>query len=447
MTPVVVVGGGVAGLALARALVRGGTEALVLEADARAGGLLHSERREGYLCDWGANAFLTGEPGGAIDLCRDLGVEVVEAAPAAKRRYVFRGGKLRVVPTSPPLLLKSDLLSWRGKLRLLAEPLVRKDGARAEETVDAFFRRRLGPEAAAALIAPFTLGVYAGESDAISMAAAFPRLHGFEGRHGGLVRGLIGDRRARRREGRAPLPRPKLMAPRDGAGALVDALARELGERVRTGVRVTAIARAGAGWRVRAGAAEYPARRLALATPAAVTAGLLEPLDPELARLARAIPSPPVAIAFAGFAAADVPALANDGFGVLVARGEPARVLGIVFESVVWPGRAPAGHVLLRLIYGGGRDPEAAQLGDDALRAQVGRDLQTVLGLRAQPRFFHMVRHAVGIPQYTLGHLARVEEASRRAAALGVQLAGNAWRAVAVTELVREAPTLAERLR
>jgi oxygen-dependent protoporphyrinogen oxidase len=454
--PVVIVGGGVAGLTIARALTHAGVDALVLEAASHPGGLLRSERREGYLCDWAANAFLAGEPGGAVDLCRELGVDIVEAAPAAKRRYIFRGGARRLVPTSPPVLAKTDLLSWRGKLRLLAEPLVRARAANGaeDETIDAFFRRRVGVEAAEALVAPFTLGVFAGESDALSMRAAFPRFAALEARHGGLVRGMLGERRLRQREGRAPAQPARLWAPRQGASGLVDALARELGERVRTGVKVVAIERrAGGGQLLRAldssGAPVPPiaARTLVLATPAAITARLCESLDDELARLALAIPSPPVLVAFAGFAQADVPAHAADGFGLLVARGEAARVLGIVFESVVWPERAPPGHALFRMIYGGGRDPDVSDLFDDELHTQALADLAHVLGIQAAPRFFHVVRHAAGIPQYTPGHIARVEEASRRAAALGITLAGNAWRAVSVTELVREAPALAERLR
>ncbi len=465
--PIVVIGGGVAGLALARALVRGGDEAVVLEATPRAGGLLVSERRDGYLCDWAANAFLAGEPGGAVDLCRELGVEVVEAAAAAKQRWVFRGGKLRAVPTSPPLLLSTDLLSWRGKLRLLAEPLVGRGKGDAaprasaeveEETVDAFFRRRLGAEAADALVAPFVLGVFAGESDALSMAAAFPRLHALEARHGGLLRGLFAERRARRQQAGAvakPAARQRLWSPRAGTGALTDALARELGPRLRTSCRVVAVERRGGpggGYLVQAvddlGEHLPPiaASALAFATPAGVTAALCAPLDDELARLANTVPSPSVAVAFVSFDAAAAPR-AQDGFGLLVARGEKPRALGVVFESVLWPGRAPAGQALFRVIYGGGRDPGAAALFDDELHGQVLADLRVLLGVTAAPRFFHSVRHDAGIPQYTPGHAGRARAAAQRADALGVELAGNAWRAVAVNELVREAPAIAERLR
>ena len=236
--------------------------------------------------------------------------------------------------------------------------------------------------------------------------------------------------------------------------SLVDALGRELGARVRTGVRVVRLEpEGGAGamavHAVDASGAALPplrARRVVLATPAAVTATLVEPLDAELARLARQVPSPPVAVAFVGFAAADVAGV-EDGFGLLVARGETARALGVVFESVVWPDRAPAGHAFFRVIYGGGRDPGVVSLGDAGLRAQVLADLGTLLGLRAEPRFFHVVRHTTGIPQYVPGHLGRVAEASARARALGLVLAGNTWRAVAVTDLVREAPAVAQQLR
>jgi oxygen-dependent protoporphyrinogen oxidase len=216
---------------------------------------------------------------------------------------------------------------------------------------------------------------------------------------------------------------------------------------VRTGARVTAIDKVPGGFRVHAADGEpLDVSSIVVATPAATAATLLAPLDAELGRLSRVIASPPVVVGYAGFATGEVPAEVLDGFGVLVARGEAARVLGIVFESVVWPDRAPAGHVLFRMIYGGGRDPGIAAEGDEALRAQAEEDLAHVLGIGVKPRFFHLVRHAVGIPQYAPGHAARAAEAAARARALGVELAGNAWRAVAVNDLVREADAIAARV-
>jgi protoporphyrinogen/coproporphyrinogen III oxidase len=429
-----IVGGGVAGLALARELVRAGREVVVLEAAARPGGLLETVRQAGFLCESGANAFLEAE-GGAADLCRSLGVELTAASPAAKTRYIYRGGRRHAL-AGPPTLLGTDLLSLRGKLRLLAEPLIGKS-AEPEPTVDAFFRRRLGREAAEALIGPFVLGVFAGESDRLSMPAAFPRVWELEQEHGGLVRGML----ARRKQG-AARPKTGLVAPVGGAGAIVDALARELGERVQLNARVTRIER---GWKLFVGEREIRADRLVLAAPAKITSALLAPLDPELARLAAGINSAPVVLAFAGFAEADLGA-AKHGFGLLVARGERPRVLGVVFESTLWPGRAPAGQGLLRLIYGGARDPGALQLSDDELRRQVADDLAATLDLRATPSFFHVARQPVGIPQYEQGHAARVKAAESAARHLGVTLAGNAWRAVAVNDLVRDAQRLAAEL-
>jgi oxygen-dependent protoporphyrinogen oxidase len=445
---VVIVGGGVAGLALARQLVRRGRDVLVLEAGPRAGGLIHSERIEGWLCEHAANAFLDAEDG-AVPLMRELGVDIVEASPAAKKRWVYRGGKLRAVPSSPPGLARTDLLSWRGKLRLFAEPFVpraRRDGASDDETVDAFFRRRLGREAAEALVAPFVLGVWAGESDALSMAAAFPKLAELERAHGSILRGVIAERRKARRDGKAASGRPHLWAPREGAVTLVRALAAELGPRVRTGARVVEIAPG----RVRVapglGGGEWiEAARLVLAAPAGEAAPLLAPRDPALGALVGGVPSAPVLVAFAGFRAADVPA-AVDGFGLLVARGEAPRVLGVVFESVVWPGRAPEGHVLLRLIYGGARDPGAVALGDEAVRGVVAEDLARTLGVRAAPVFLRCARHRGGIPQYAPGHAARVAEMRARAAALGITLFGNAYHGVAVNDQIREAALMAEQL-
>jgi oxygen-dependent protoporphyrinogen oxidase len=434
---VAIVGGGVAGLSLAHRLVSAGREVVVLEASEEPGGLLRSERRDGFLCEWGANAFLETEDG-AADLCRELGVAVAPASPAAKTRYIYRGGKRHAIAGGPPALLRSDLLSLRGKLRLLGELVVGKD-PEPEPTVDAFFRRRLGREAADALVAPFVLGVFAGEADQLSMPAAFPRLWELEREHGGLARGML----ARRKQGSAR-PKTGLVAPRDGASALIDALVATLGPRLRRGTKVTGLRR-GEAWELETSTGNVVAERVVLALPAAPSAGLLAPLDAKLGELAKGIRSAPVVLAFVGLPEGAAP-VAQGGFGLLVARGESPRVLGIVFESALWPGRAPAGQTLLRLIYGGARDPGAISRSDDELRADVRRDLQTTLGIEAEPGFFHVVRQPVGIPQYEPGHAARVGEAAARARTLGVSLAGNAWRAVAVNDLIKDAHRLAREL-
>jgi oxygen-dependent protoporphyrinogen oxidase len=438
--PIVVVGAGISGLAVARELVRRGRRVIVLEAAARAGGVLFSERKDGYLCEHAANGFLDSGEGGAGALASEIGVDLVTAAPAAKRRWVWRKGKLRPVPTGPPGLLSTDLLSVRGKLRLFLEPFIGRP-AQTEESVASFARRRLGVEAAEAVMAPFVTGIYAGDADRLSIQAALPRLAALEAEHGGLLKGMI----ASRKKGKRVIPVQR--TPRAGMGAIPQAIARSLGDSVRLGARVTKI-ELGAGdrsARVTVDGETIDAARLVLATPPYATADLVAAHDAALADTLRAIEVAPVAVAYVGFRRDEV-SYPLDGFGYLVAKGEALRVLGCLFESTVWPDRAPSGHVLLRLIYGGVRDPSAVHLDDAALGRAVAADLARSLGITATPRFFHARRHERAIPQYNLGHRSRVDEAEARAAKLGLILAGNAYHGVAVNDCVTDARRVADRV-
>ncbi len=444
---IAIVGGGVAGLAAAHEVRRQDPSAqlVVLEAAARAGGLLESERVGEWLCEWAAASFLEdgADDWGAIELCRELGVEVVVAAPTAKARWIFSRGRLRLVPASPLGLLRSDLLSIAGKLRLLREPWAKARPDGDDESVAAFARRRLGDEAALVLVAPAVLGIFAGDAERLSLAAAFPRVARLEREHGGLFAGLRAGRRKRAGRGAA-----HSVAPLAGAAALPEALAARLGGAVRTHARVVAL-ELGAGQTavVLDGGERIEATRIALALPPGAAATLLAPHDARLAELAGEITAADVLVVQVGFRRDDVPHRL-DGFGFLVADGEAPRCLGCVFESSLWPARAPEGQVLLRLIYGGVRDPAALALAEDdaALAARVAQDLRLALGVIVAPTLLHHRRLARAIPQAEVGHLARVAEAETRAAALGVVLAGNAWHGVAVNDCVRDARRVADAL-
>ncbi len=449
--PIVIIGGGISGLAIAHEVRRRdpGRPLVVLEASPRAGGLLFSDRRDGWLCEQAANSFLDseGEMGGP-SLARELGVELAAASPAAKRRWIWRRGALRRVPAGPPDLLATDLLSWRAKLRLLLEPFARR-AREPEESVAAFARRRLGGEVAEAVLAPFVTGIYAGDAEKLSVTAALPRLADLEARHGSLFRGLLASRRKGRRS------MPSLVAPRAGVAALPEALAAQLGPIVRVNARVVALdtsagGPAGArGSRVAivrlADGTSIEAGALALAVPPAVAATLVEAHDRILAERLRTFETVGVIVVHAGFERRHVPH-PLDGFGFLVAPGESLRCLGCLFESSVWPERAPEGHVLLRLIYGGARDPSALRLDDAELGRAVAEDLRASLGIIESPRFFRRLRLAATLPQYHVGHHGRVAEVERRATDLGLVLAGNAYHGIAVNDCVKDAARVAQRL-
>ncbi|HEY1557009.1 MAG TPA: protoporphyrinogen oxidase [Kofleriaceae bacterium] len=437
---VAVVGGGIGGLTAARALVAAGFDAHVLEASARPGGVVGTSRVAGFAREHAASSFLGNARRGALALCEQLGVAVDRASPRAKRRWIYLDGKLRALPSNPVALARSDLLTWRGKLALLREPLVPRREPGEDESMYAFAARRLGPEAARAIVAPFVTGVFAADAHDISVEAGFPRFAALE-RDGGLVRGAaVQLRRALLRRARGGSKRPRgLFAPAGGLGTLVDALAASLGPRVHCRARVQRIAPASGG--VIVDGERWDA--CVLAVPAATAAALVVDALPELAAKLDEFERAPVAVVYLG-----VPeAIGRDGFGFLVAQGEDLRVLGVVFESTVWPERAPAGQALLRCIFGGARDPDAAALGDAELIALARADVAKALGTAFEPTHASVVRWDAGIAQYRLGHKQRVIAAVTAARSHRLALAGADYRGAALNDLCADADTVVSELR
>jgi oxygen-dependent protoporphyrinogen oxidase len=328
----------------------------------------------------------------------------------------------------------------------LREPF-RPAGDGSDESVHAFATRRLGPEAARAILSPFVTGVYAADSHAISLPAGFPRLAALDAR-GGLVRGMLAQaaqRIAGRLRGDKPVTTPRGMwAPAGGVEALVRALAAELGPRVHHGRPIARIEPVSGGVRLRdpSGHARLDVEQwdgAVLAIPAEDAAGLVS--SPDFANRLGVFHRAPAAQVYLGFDDGAVPR-ARDGFGLLVAHGEDVRVLGVVFESTVWPDRAPPGHVLLRCIYGGGRDPEVTELDDAALIAQAIRDVGVVLGATATPAHTSVVRWKRGVAQYGLGHRDRVRDATAIARGQRIALAGADYRGPGLNDLCADAAAI-----
>jgi len=435
---VCVVGAGLGGLTAARALAAKGADVVVRDAAVRAGGVIGTSRVDGFLREHAASSFLGGPGDGARALCDALGVAVEKASPAAKKRYIYLDGKKRQLPGNPLAFARSDLLTWRGKLDLLREPF-RAAGGVADESMHAFAARRLGTEAARAIVAPFVTGVFAADAHDVSLEAGFPRLAALD-HAGGIVRGMLKihakavvDKVRGKLAPVAKTPRG-MWAPVGGLQALIDALAKELGPRLELADAVAQVVAADRG--VIVDGERFDGCVLAL--PAEQAAGLVEgELKTRLAGFTRS----PVALVYLGYD--DVPGV-RDGFGMLTAQGEELRVLGVVFESVVWPDRAPAGKTLLRCIYGGGRDPSATQLTDTQLIAQARRDVEKALGATGAPIHASIVRWPRALAAYPVGHRERVAQVTAVARSRRIALAGADYRGAGVNDLCADAAVVAD---
>lgn len=403
MPTVGVVGAGAAGLAAAYRLTRLGHDVTVYEVSDRAGGVVRTERRDGFLAEHGPNSMQA--PSGAVaQLVRDLGLDErrVEADRLARNRYIVRNGRLHALPLSPPALLTSSLFSVRAKLALAAEPLARSAAAGVDESVAAFVRRRFGPELLDYAAAPFVSGIYAGDPEALSMRHALPRIHALEQEHGSVLKGAI--KAGGGAGGHVGRGGPVLMSFQDGIGELTGRLAAALGTRVRLGSRIARVRRDDGAWLVDGSADPMRHDALVLAAPAHALAELrLEAAEGGLLADLAAIPHPPVATLVLGFRRTDV-THPLDGFGLLVPAVEGRRILGVVFSSSLFPGRAPEGHATLSVFVGGARQPELAELEPDALQELALGELGELLGVQGTPVFRAHSHWPRAIPQYIVGY-------------------------------------------
>ncbi|MBI5208472.1 MAG: protoporphyrinogen oxidase [Elusimicrobia bacterium] len=459
MSRVAIVGAGISGLATAhfirRELAAAGRDAqlVILESRRVAGGSMRTIAEEGYLMEWGPNGFLTNKPH-TLDLVRELGMEarLLGSSDSARRRYVFSGGRLRRLPETPLAFLSSDLLSLPGRLRVLAEPFARSAPAR-EESVAEFAARRLGAEAMEKLIEPMTAGVYAGNPDRLSLASCFPRIRELEARYGGLIKAMLclqWERRGTAKSGMSAGPGGVLTSFDTGVAALIETLAGRHAGDLRLAAEVERVSRRGAGWvlsvREQGSLAELEADAVVLACPAYAAAHSLEGLDAGLAAELGRIPYVPVAVAALGYGPADL-GRPLDGFGFLVPRKEGRRILGALWDSSVFPGRAPLGRALVRVMVGGARQPELARLGPDKVLSLVKEELAATMGVRAAPALERVFIHERGIPQYPVGHQAILEGLARRLDALpGLHLNSNAYRGIGLNDCVLQSRLTAGRL-
>jgi len=436
---VLVVGAGISGLTTAFHLARGGRRVAVAEASGRVGGAIQTHDDGPWRFELGPNTVLENHAA-VTRLIAETGLEAekLTASPQAKRRYLWKGGRLVPLPSGALSFLGTPLFPAGAKLRLLREPWIPPARPESEESIAVFVRRRLGQAFLDYAVGPFVSGVYAGDPERLSVRWAVPKIYALERDHGSLIRGAFAKRKG-------PSPGGAMISLRGGLEDLPRRLAREIGD-VRIGVACGRVLRGDGGYVIETSQGSLAARRVVVSTPADTTAGLLADLTAGASLRLQDIPYAAVAVVSLGYRRADV-AHPLDGFGFLVPRQEGLRILGCLFPSSLFPARAPEGHVALSAFVGGSLDPETPRAPEESILSTVEAEVARALGTRAAPVFRLVRRWPRAIPQYELGHGRFVELGQELESRYpGLHLGGNWLRGVSVPDCIKNSTDLAEEI-
>lgn len=433
---VVVIGGGFGGLFAAAELHNRGRDVVLVEAGDSPGGVATTLVEDGYRLETAAGTLLL--PHRALTpILERTGVATAPAAEVAAVRYLWTRGRLAAVPTSPQAVL-TPAISWRGKLRMAAEPLVRTRPPEGEESLRGLLTRRLGSEAGTLLSHVAASGVYAGDAGTMSAAAAFPAIAELERSAGSIVRG--GLRRLRSVPKPRP-PRPRSHVPVGGMSTVATTLGASLGDRVRLGSRITRVAPDGDTFVIE-GPEMLRARSVVVALAPAAAARVMPGIDTDALD---GWPTSPVAVVGIGGPTTDVPL--PDGFGYLAGPDVDAVGLGCLFESSYAPDRAPSGHSLAKVIAGGARRHEVVEWDDERIVTTVVGEMERAFGRPVRPGWTRVIRHAPGIPHYDLDHRGRLTAVTAiEDAHPGLHFAGWAYRGVGIAHLATDALRIAGRI-
>jgi oxygen-dependent protoporphyrinogen oxidase len=380
---VVVVGAGITGLTCAHRLRKLGIDALVLESSDRVGGVIRSERIREHLVEWGPGSLLPTAH--TFGLLEELGLdkELMEADPKAPR-YIVVGGQLRAIPLGP--------LTFKGMLRGMAEPFVRTK-SKGDESVASFFRRRFGDQIHDRLVAPFVTGIFAGNTEKLSVGAVFPRILDIEQERGSIVWGMLRGK-PKTAEVKTPSRKSSISSFPEGLEVLPKRLAEGL--TIRTGCSGIRIGQ------------EVQAKATVLAVPAHQAAVILEELYPDFAATLRSVEYAPVVVATVSLPVSHLSAPLR-GFGFLAPQAERMTILGTVFNSLLFPDRAPEDRILLTSFLGGALKPEVFDWPETRIWDTVCSELKRVLKTSLQPEPLALSRHRWAIPQYNIGQRQRVD--------------------------------------
>lgn len=443
---VVVVGGGIAGLSATYELRRRGLDVWLLEAADRLGGVIRTDRFDGWVVDGGPDALLT-QKRAAIALCGELGLtdRLVSTLPP-RTAYVLREGRLHPLPEGSFLgfpvraraLAASSLFSLGGKLRMALEAVIPRSDADDDESIASFVRRRFGQEAVDYLAEPLLAGIHAGDVERLSIRALFPRLVDAEQQSGSIIRAF---RPLRMR----PAAQGAFVSLPGGIGELVETLVNTIpATTIATGVRVTGLRHAGT-FMLDTPRGPVASRAVILAVPAYAAGGILRGIHTGLAALCEEIPYASTATVAFGFHRDQI-SYPMRGSGFVVPRVERTPLLAATWVTSKWPHRAPDGHVLVRAFLGGGRDPHRLDEQDEELIDAARSALSDVMSISGPPLFSRLYRWTRQSPQYEVGHQNRVAVIEEHLARFpGLFVTGSGFRAIGIPDCIADGRATAER--
>ena len=449
---VVIIGGGISGLAAAHRLCEQQIQVTLLEASNRLGGTIQTEHRDGFLLERGPDSFISEKPQ-AVELAKRLGLEsrLVQTNEQFRRSFIVRDGRLRSVPEGFQLLapsrlwpfITSDIFSIAGKARMAADlllPRKQTNGAN-DESLASFVRRRLGVEALDRMAQPMVGGIYTADPETLSLRATLPRFLEMEREHRSLILAML--RQGRSQKVGTSGARYSLFLSFDrGMQVLVDALTQVKAD-IRLNTRAVELKHDGSTWTIKTNSGEFEADKICIALPAYVAATLLHGHLPEKLRQIKYASTATINFAYRRSAITHP----LNGFGFVVPFIEKRSLIACTFSSVKFSGRAPEDHVLLRAFAGGALQPEIFALDESEMAARVEADLRELLGIKEAPLFVETAKWERSMPQYEVGHLERVNEIEKLVNELpGLTLAGNAYRGAGIPDCIRSGESAAETL-
>lgn len=470
MDHTVVIGGGISGLAAAYYLQKYADQPIrttLIEAEPYWGGKIVTYRDDGFVIEGGPDTFVVTKPWG-VRLCKELGIadRLKGTNPQTKKTYILKndvlhelpGGLTMMIPTEFSPMIRTGLLSWPAKARMGLDFFLPPAEENGDETLGEFVTRRLGRAAYENLIEPLMSGIYAGDGDQLSLQATFPYLRQLEMKHGGLVKGALAVRRERasktRSNGKSPKATPGshsiFLTPVTGLAEIVEALVdslKESGVDLRSGAVVQEVLRAQEGYHIQlAGGETLAAENVILATPAYVSASLVENFAPGLAGELNAIEYVSTATVTLAYREADLPR-PLDGYGYVIPRQEGRQALACTWTSTKFPHRAPEGYNLLRVFIGrAGQQDQIAR--DETSLLEIAREeLRLTLGISAQPVLKRVYRWEEAMPQYNLGHPERLARITTLLEDFpGLAVAGNGYQGIGIPDCIHSGELAAEHI-